>query len=324
MHGKAKRLKIFTWHIHGSYLYYLSLGDYELYIPLNPEKGSGYQGRGETFPFDKNVIEIPEEEVKNFTFDCILFQSKKNFTTDQYATLSQKQRDEISKIFLEHDPPRKHPTDTIHVLDDPTVSLVHVTSFNKLMWKNRVSDVRVIAHGVPGPDTYYKGELERGVVVVNDLFSRGRRLGADIFLEMRKYIPLDLIGLHSEEYGGLGEIPLPVLPDFLSHYRFFFNPIRYTSLGLSVCEAMMLGMPIVGLATTEMVTTVKNNISGFIETDPSLLIEKMKLLISDKRLASNLGKNAQKDAERKFNIQRFTTEWENLFQSVTCNKAVLS
>jgi NAD(P)-dependent dehydrogenase (short-subunit alcohol dehydrogenase family) len=29
------------------------------------------------------------------------------------------------------------------------------------------------------------------------------------------------------------------------------KPVRYTSLGLAVCEAMMLGLPIIGLATTE-------------------------------------------------------------------------
>ena len=32
------------------------------------------------------------------------------------------------------------------------------------------------------------------------------------------------------ELGGIGEVPNPALPNFLSHYRFFFNPIRYTSL----------------------------------------------------------------------------------------------
>jgi hypothetical protein len=32
------RIKIFTWHIHGSYLYYLSQGDYDIYIPTKPKK----------------------------------------------------------------------------------------------------------------------------------------------------------------------------------------------------------------------------------------------------------------------------------------------
>lgn len=41
---------------------------------------------------------------------------------------------------------------------------------------------------------------------------------------------------------------------FAARYRFLFNPIRYTSLGLAVIEAMMIGMPVVALGTTDMVS----------------------------------------------------------------------
>ncbi len=43
------KIKIFTWHIHGSYLFYLSQGNYDIYIPTKPEKTEGYYGRGELF-----------------------------------------------------------------------------------------------------------------------------------------------------------------------------------------------------------------------------------------------------------------------------------
>src|SRR5690606_37535114 len=104
------------------------------------------------------------------------------------------------------------------------------------------------------PDARYSGELERGLVVVNGLTQRGRRLGADVFEQVRKALPLDLVGLDAEAAGGLGEIGHEELPRLMARYRFLFNPIRYTSLGLSVCEAMTVGMPIVALATTEMAT----------------------------------------------------------------------
>lgn len=320
----SERLKIFTWHIHGSYLYYLSQGDYDLYIPVDHEKGIGYGGRGNTFSFGDNVIEIPADEVKDHVFDCILFQSAKNYNTDQFEILSRRQREGTPKIYLEHDPPRMHPTDTIHVMDDPEVILVHVTSFNKLMWENVEGNVKVIEHGVTEPAATYSGELEKGAVVINNLPERGRRLGADIFLEIRKYIPLDLIGMNSKEFGGIGEVPLPQLPSFLSGYRFFFNPIRYTSLGLSVCEAMMLGMPIVGLATTEMVTVVDNNVSGFIDTNPFKLIKKMEMLLEDKALATEMGKEARRTAEQRFNIRRFTTDWNELFHLAVAGNLVMN
>ena len=69
------RLKIFTWHIHGTYLYYLSKGNYDIYIPVTKEKNEGYYGRGETFPIGSNVIEINAEDVKQKSYDCILFQT---------------------------------------------------------------------------------------------------------------------------------------------------------------------------------------------------------------------------------------------------------
>ncbi|WP_235904258.1 hypothetical protein [Arcticibacter tournemirensis] len=47
--GGNTRLKIITWHIHGSYLYYLSQGNYDLYIPVKDDRSEGYYGRGETF-----------------------------------------------------------------------------------------------------------------------------------------------------------------------------------------------------------------------------------------------------------------------------------
>jgi len=309
------RPRIFTWHIHGSYLYYLSQGNYEVYIPVNREKSAGYYGRGETFPFGNNLHEVPVEQVSSLEFDCILFQSAKNYAIDQYEVLSQEQR-KLPKLFLEHDPPRKHPTDTKHVVDDPNILLVHVTRFNQLMWDNNRTPNCVIDHGVVLPDVEYSGEIDRGIVVINNLQTRGRRLGLDIFLEMKKHIPLDLIGMGSEELGGLGEIPYAALPEFIRRYRFFFNPIRYTSLGLSVCEAMMIGLPVIGLATTEMVTVIENDVSGFLHTDVDLLIEKCRTLLEDRTLAIRLGKEARKEALRRFNIERFTEDWETLFQTV--------
>jgi glycosyltransferase involved in cell wall biosynthesis len=312
------KIKIFTWHIHGSYLYYLSQGNYDIYIPTKPEKTEGYYGRGETFPFGTNVIEVPAEEVKDYQFDCILFQTNHNYQVDQYEILSAAQR-ELPKIYLEHDPPRQHPTDTKHLINDPDVVLVHVTHFNKLMWDNNNTPARVIEHGVTVPKAIYSGHLNKGIVVINNLPSRGRLLGLDVFLEARQHVPLDLVGMGTGELG-LGEVLHPQLPEFQSRYRFFFNPIRYTSLGLAICEAMMMGIPVVGLATTELSAVIDNGYSGFIHTDINYLIEKMELLIKDPELAKEIGNNGREVAMKRFNIQRFINDWEELFREVTSRK----
>lgn len=315
-----KKLKVFTWHIHGSYLFYLSQGNYDIYIPTKNEKTEGYYGRGETFPFGDNIIEIPADEVKQHEFDCIVFQTNNNYLVDQYEILTEKQR-ALPRIYIEHDPPRQHPTDTKHVVNDEDVVLVHVTHFNRLMWDSNNTPTLVIEHGVTDPGMSYKGDLDRGIVVINNLPARGRLLGHDIFMHVRKHVPLDLVGMGTGELG-LGEVLHPQLPKFQSRYRFFFNPIRYTSLGLAICEAMMMGIPVVGLATTELSAVIENGVSGFIHTDVEYLVEKMKLLISEPQLAREIGTKGREVALQRFGIQRFTNDWENLFTEVTSkNKA---
>lgn len=306
-----KKPRIFTWNVHGSYLYYLSLGDYIVYVPYDENQSNRFAGRGTTYPFGENVIEIPVREIKNIEFDIILFQDDENYFIDQYEILSEEQRS-LPSIYLEHDPPQENPTDTIHPIRDPHITVVHVTHYNRLMWQTIVPDIRVITHGVMEGTARYTGHLQKGIVVVNNLPSRGRRLGFDIFEEVRKVIPLDLVGMGSEDYG-IGEILHPQLPEFLSQYRFFFNPIRYTSLGLSICEAMMIGIPVVGFATTELSTVIRNKHSGYIHTDLHYLIDKMQLLLDIPAVAHDISHNSRIVAKDLFNITRFTEDWKQLF-----------
>lgn len=315
-------LKVFTWHIHGSYLYYLSQTPVQFIVPVREGAPPGYSGRSGPFPWGDNVVEVPAEEVKNLELACVLFQQRKNYLEDQYEILSESQR-ALPRIYLEHDPPREVPTDTQHFVDDPEVLLVHVTHFNRLMWNSNRTPTRVIEHAVMIPESArYTGEQDKGIVVINNIHSRGRRLGLDIFEEVRQHVPLDIVGMGSEKVGGLGEVPPPELPEFISKYRFFFNPIRYTSLGLAVCEAMMVGLPMIGLATTEMPVTVENDVSGYTHTSPDILIEKMQQLLREPELARKLGAGARQTALQKFDIERFSREWLETFQAVTASAAV--
>jgi len=312
-----KRLKIFTWHVHGSYLYYLSKIRHDIYLPKKNPGADGYWGITPSYPWPDNVHEIPFEEVKNHKFDVVLFQSHKNYLIDQFEVLSEEQR-KAPRIYLEHDPPREHPTDTFHPVDDPEILLVHVTDFNRLMWDSRRTPTTVIDHGVSVPEEIqYGGELQKGIVVVNNISLRGRRLGKDIFETARNDLELDLVGMGWEKVGGLGEIKHQDLPRFCSQYRYFFNPIRYTSLGLSILEAMMVGMPIVGLATTELVSVIQNETSGYLSTRPSELIEVSKELIRYPNLARRWGANAKRVAMDRFSIDRFVQDWNRVLRDVS-------
>ncbi len=312
-----KMMRVLTWHIHGNYLLYLSRVAVEFHIPVKVGQAEGYGGRGSTFPFPENVKEVPAEAVRDEEYDCVLFQTRRNYEVDQFEILSDRQR-RLPRIYLEHDPPREHPTDTRHWFDEPDGLLVHVTPFNRLMWDSGRTLTRVIDHGVFVPEgVRYTGELDRGIVVINHLRSRGRLLGADVFEEARRSVPLELVGMDAESLGGRGEVHPMELAAFEVRHRFFFNPIRWTSLGLAVLEAMTLGMPIVGLATTEMAAAIEDGVSGYVDTDLDRLVEKMRSLLEHPSEARRLGHEARRRALERFHIDRFAAEWEATFSLVT-------
>ena len=310
-------LKILTWHTHGSYLYYLTQVPHQFYVLSRPGRPPGYGGRCGQLPWGDNVIDLSAEQARRQQFDCILFQDDDQYLKDQHALLTPAQR-RLPRIYLEHDTPREHPTDMRHPVDDPDVLLVHVTHFNALMWDSGRMPVRVVEHGVMvPPHVAYTGETARGLVIVNHLARRGRRLGADIFAEAREQVPLDLVGMGAEELGGLGEVQHAQLPAFAARYRFLFNPIRYTSLGLAVIEAMMVGLPVVALATTEVATVIENGRSGYIDTDVQALNARMQALLKDPSLARELGAGARRRAQERFGIGRFIDDWMRVFAEVT-------
>jgi len=312
-----ERLRILTWHVHGTYLYYLTQCPHDFYLPKDPARGHGYGGIGGPFPWGSNVHELPADALRRQAFDVVIFQARAQYERDQYELLTPAQR-RLPRIYIEHDPPREHPTDTRHPVDDPDVLLVHVTAFNDLMWDSGRTPTCVIDHGIElTEDARYSGELPRGLVVVNNLKSRGRRLGADIFTRVAKEIPLDLVGMGATEMGGLGEVPYDRLASFMARYRFFFNPIRYTSLGLAVLEAMHVGVPVVGMATTEMVTAIKNGETGYVATSVDECIARMRELLADREMARRMGEAGRAYARERFGIERFVRDWNAALHRLT-------
>lgn len=310
------RLQVLTWHVHGNYLYYLSQAAHDFHLVTLPGNPPGHAGRVGTLPWGANVHEIAAEEVARRRFDCVLYQSRRHWDDDRLRWLSEAQR-ALPTVYLEHDPPQQHPTATRHPAADSDACIVHVTPFNALMWDNGGARTRVIEHGVLVPDdARYRGGRDEGIVVVNHLRERGRRLGADVFERVRERVALTLVGMGSEAIGGAGEIPNLELPAFMSHFRFFFNPIRYTSLGLSVLEAMTVGLSVVALATTEMPTVIRNGVNGYADTNVDTLVDVMRMLIADPELARKWGEAARADALMRFSIGRFAREWTEFLREV--------
>ncbi len=309
----SRRLRVLTWHVHGNYLWYLSQTPHDFYVPFNASRTHPYGGRAGTFPWPPNLHELPLELVPDADFDCVLYQSMRNFE-DRFDVLTPAQR-RVPQIYLEHDPPLDHPFAQQHPIDDPNVLVVHVTPWNAEMWNAGRSPVRVIEHGVLVPDDVRcTGVIPRGICAINHLRSRGRRMGADVFCRARDRVPIDLVGMDAESLGGIGEIDPPRLAAFQAKYRFALSPIRQTSLGLALLEAMAIGLPVVGLATCELASVIRTGESGFVDSSLSRVIDAARHLIDDPTEARRLGDGARRVARERFGIERFAADWDRLLQ----------
>jgi glycosyltransferase involved in cell wall biosynthesis len=102
----------------------------------------------------------------------------------------------------------------------------------------------------------------------------------------------------------------------LARRRVYLHPIRWTSLGLALLEAMHLGMPVVALATTEVAEAVPPD-AGVVSTRVDLLAEALHTFIADPDLARHMGVAARAAARRRYSLERFCTDWDQLLKEIS-------
>ena len=159
-------------------------------------------------------------------------------------------------VYLEHNAPQGRVNELRHVAADrDELVVVHVTHFNDLFWDCGSTPTRVIEHGIVDPGERYSGEIPAAAVVVNEAGRRGRVTGTDLLGRLGAAVPLDLFGMQSGRLAGtpgvrsVADLDQRRLHDEMARRRLYLHPVRWTSLGLSLLEAMHLGMPVVALAT---------------------------------------------------------------------------
>jgi glycosyltransferase involved in cell wall biosynthesis len=312
-----RRLRVLTWHVHGHYLYNLSQVPHDFWLVTTPERGPPYSGRSGVLPWGDNVHEVAAEDVARLPVDVVLYPHRRPWDDDRGRLLCEAQRN-LPRIVLEHDPPLDSPTETRHWCDDSGAMLVHVTHFNALMWDNGRTPHTVIEHGVkPLAELPWTGERLSGLVVVNHLAKHGRRLGLDLFLQVQREVPLQLVGMGSDLLGGAGDVPPREMPGVLAAHRLFFSPVRHASLGLAVVEALHAGIPVVALATTELASVIRSGHDGYVDTRLPYLVATMKQLLADRALAAEWGRAGQALARERFSIGRFVDDWCRVLQEVS-------
>ncbi|MBY8848062.1 glycosyltransferase [Saccharothrix longispora] len=291
-------MKILLWHVHGSWTNAFVQGGHE-YLIAAPPKGIGLAGRD--WPAAREV------DVAGAEADVAVIQRPEEIGWVPSG---------IPLVYLEHNTP-KHPNQ-VHPLKDWPGTIVHVTHFNDLMWDCGDTRTAVIEHGVVDPGHRYTGELARAAVVVNEPVRRGRVVGTDLLPRFAEVAPLDVYGMGTEKLGdmGRGDHDLDSLHRELARRRAYVHPVRWTSLGLSLIEAMHLGMPVVALACTEVVRAVPPD-AGVVSTDVDELVRGLRDLVADPALAVQRGKQAREFALAHYGLDAFLRAWDRLLTGVS-------
>jgi hypothetical protein len=299
-------VNILIWHVHGSWTTSFVQGGHTYLLPTGPW-GGGRLGRD----WPSNAVEVPDDQLADVPVDIAVVQSP-----DQ---LEVAERLGVPMIYLEHNTPKGDVPHTRHpVADRDDVLLVHVTHFNNLMWDSGQAPTRVVEHGVPDPGEQYSGELERVAVVTNEPVRRGRITGTDLFPVFAAEAPLDVFGMGLAKLPDvtcLGDLPAGRLFAEMSRRRVYLHLTRWTSLGLSLVEAMHLGMPVLALDTTEAARAVPPD-AGIVSADPQELIDGLRLLLAEPQTARQMGKQAREHALTRYGLARFLRDWNELLTEV--------
>jgi glycosyltransferase involved in cell wall biosynthesis len=199
--------------------------------------------------------------------------------------------------------------------DRRDLSVVHVTDFNALFWDTGTTPTAVIEHGIIDPGYRFTGELARAAVVVNEARRRGRVTGTDLLGRLGRSGPIDLFGMDAGALGGIENLSQARLHDEIARRRVYVHPVRWTSLGLSLLEAMHLGMPVVALATTEVTCAVPHD-AGVVSNRIEELEGAIRRFIEEPEEAARAGKRARAAVLSRFGLQRFLDDWDHLLADI--------
>jgi glycosyltransferase involved in cell wall biosynthesis len=292
-------------------------GPHTYYIPVLPGRGPDGRGRARTWNWPQNAVEVGPDELRDLDVDVVVAQRPHEVEELVPQWLGRTPGRDVPTVFLEHNAPQGRIAEMRHPLADrPDVTIVHVTHFNQLFWDCGAARTRVIEHGVVDPGYRYTGELARGAVAINEALRRGRVTGTDLLPRLSAAMPLDLFGIGAGALGGWDDPPQSVLHAEMPRRRAYVHPMRWTSLGLSLIEAMQMGMPVVALATTEAVEAVPPG-CGTISTDVERLCDALRRYASDRDAARADGVCARAFALERYGLARFLRAWDELFTEVT-------
>lgn len=314
-------MRILIWHVHGGWTDAFVLGGHDYFFPWRegePENWGGRNGRD----WPPNCFEVTEADLGELEVDAVVLQNVDEIERTE-SLLGRTLGRDIPAVFLEHNMPMASVPNARHPLaDQRDIPIVHVTHFNRLIWDTGSARTVVIEHGIADPGPQYSGQLPRLGFVANEAVRRWRVTGTDLLPQFTAAGPIDVFGIDGHFVGPhlgferhaidfVGDLPPLDLQTSLAQRRVYLHPVRWTSLGLSLIEAMHLAMPVVVLAATEAPLAVPRE-AGAISTDVRSLVREARKLVQNPDEARKRGRVARQAALERYNLARFLREWDTL------------
>ncbi|MFC5947410.1 glycosyltransferase [Pseudonocardia lutea] len=318
-------MNILIWHVHGSWTTAFVQGPHRYLLPTLPERGPWGGGRPAAWDWPASAVECAPAELAESDVDLVVLQRPEELELAA-EWLGRVPGRDVPAIYLEHNAPREGAATTRHpTADRDDLLLVHVTHFNALMWDAGSTPTTVVEHGVLDPGHRYTGELAAAAACINEPLRRNRITGTDIVARLAADVPVDVFGMGTDGLGdalgvpgvrGCGDLPQHRMHAELARRRVYLHTARWTSLGLSLIEAMMLGMPVVVVGTTEAPERVPPA-AGVVSADLRRLRRGLAELVGDPDAAAAAGRAAREAALARFGVERFLRDWEDVLARVT-------
>jgi len=308
-------LNVLVWHVHGSWMTAFVQGRHTYFTPKVgedcPDSRDGL-GRAESWVWPESVVNVSPEEIADLPIDVVVLQRPRDVELAQ-RWLGDRLSD-LPKIYVEHDTPLDLRDPRHHLGDRDDLTLAHVTHFNRLMWDAGTTRTVVIEHGVVDPGHLFNGSRASVAAVINEPVRRRWVAGTDLVEVMRQSVAVELFGMGSESLSG-ADLNQRELHQAMADCRAYFHPFRWTSLGLSLIEAMHIGLPVVVLAATEAAQVIPSNV-GIVSNRLEELVNAAATFTADRELAADVGLQGRKYALERFGLGRFLYDWDMLLEDV--------
>jgi hypothetical protein len=318
-------VNVLVWHVHGAWTTAFVHGKHRYLVPVDSDRGPYGRGRARTYHWPDAAVEVKPDELAAADVDVLVAQRPEEIALARTWMGGRR----VPTVYVEHNTPKGEVPSTRHPMADrDDVRLVHVTHFNELFWDNGSTRTAVIEHGVVPPPAAYTGDLAHIAVVTNEPVRRGRVTGTDLLGRFGRTAPLDVFGMGvaglpavlgaaGDAITAYDDVPQHEMHHLIARRRLYLHVCRWTSLGLSLIEAMMIGLPVVALATTEAVRAVPAG-AGILSTRVDDLVDAAGWLIRDPDAARAIGQVGRVAANDRYGLKRFLDDWDRLLEETTC------